>query len=302
MSKPLISVVITCFNREAYIERAIKSVIWQSFNNFEIIIVDDGSSDNSCKVIRSIQDKRIKLIVHSVNKGQNAAINTGLKVAKGEFVSFLDSDDIWYPEYLHLMLDAFTDDIGFVYTWLQNGPKSYLSDEAKFEDVLNQGFLSSMISVVIRADCMDKLNRFDENLNMRMSQDDQFCFELARFYKFKLVPGFHAIAIGAENSMTTDNKAVALGRNFFFNHYNDEIYDRCGVRTIAKYKFDIANLKILAGMWPSAIADFSFGIICLFMSPGRYKSPSIKDIPKKIGCFLYYLLKRLHLNFRGHNA
>lgn len=300
--QPLVSVILTCYNREKEIVRALNSVKTQAYDNLEIIVVDDASSDKSCEAISTINDSRIRLLIHDINKGQNAAINTGLRFAKGQFIAFLDSDDIWFPEYLSLMVDSFSENIGFVYTWLKNGPKSYLSSDASFEDVLNQGFLSSMISIVVRAECMDKLVGFDENSNMRMSQDDQFCFELARLYKFKLVPGFHAIAIGAENSITNDLKAVALGREFFFNHYYDEILEKCGARTIAKYKFEIANLKILGGMWRASIADFCMAIGYLFLPAGLYKTPSLKDVPKKIGGFSYYLLKRLHLYFRGRNA
>jgi glycosyltransferase involved in cell wall biosynthesis len=299
---PKISVVITCFNRELLIERAIKSVIWQLFQDFEIIIVDDASADRSCEVIRSIDDGRIKLVEHEVNRGQNAAINTALKHARGEFIAFLDSDDIWFPEYLALMLDAFTADVGFVYTWLQNGPRSYLSEDSTFEDVLNQGYLSSMISIVIRSSCMHRLIQFDESLEMRMSQDDQFCFELARYFKFRVVEGCHAMAIGASNSKTNDLLSVALGREFFFRSYLPEIRQKCGSRTIAKYLFEIANLKILGGLWVSGFLTFIRASWYLILPSGKFDTPSYRDYLKKIGVFFYYSLKRIHIRIGGLNG
>ena len=106
INQPLVSVVIPTYNRANKIVKAIKSVQDQTFENWEIIVVDDGSQDKTCEVIEQIlnKDQRIRLIRHQKNKGAQAARNIGIKAAKGEWIAFLDSDDQWLPESLELRL------------------------------------------------------------------------------------------------------------------------------------------------------------------------------------------------------
>jgi glycosyltransferase involved in cell wall biosynthesis len=90
-SSPLVSIVIPCFNRENYIETAVNSALEQTYKNIEVIVVDDGSTDNSLEVLSQYEDK-ISLITQE-NKGVSAARNTGISAVNGEFIIFLDSDD-----------------------------------------------------------------------------------------------------------------------------------------------------------------------------------------------------------------
>jgi glycosyltransferase involved in cell wall biosynthesis len=87
------SIIIPMYNRERFIARAINSCLKQDFENFEIIVVDDGSTDGSVDVVKGYTDPRIKLICHDVNRGVGPARNTGVDAATGEWVVFLDSDD-----------------------------------------------------------------------------------------------------------------------------------------------------------------------------------------------------------------
>lgn len=100
---PTVSFVVTSYNYEKYLLKTLESIAAQTYENFEIIIVDDASSDNSVEIaerfIENNQDKRITLIRHDENRGQLAAMQTGLKNCQGEFVSFIDSDDIVLPEF-----------------------------------------------------------------------------------------------------------------------------------------------------------------------------------------------------------
>lgn len=100
---PLVSFVVTSFNYGKYIEKTLESITSQTYENYEIIIVDDASDDNSVEIVQRFiqnnQDKRITLICHDENKGQLAAMLTGLKNSNGEFVSFVDSDDMVLPDY-----------------------------------------------------------------------------------------------------------------------------------------------------------------------------------------------------------
>ncbi|HHB93612.1 MAG TPA: glycosyltransferase family 2 protein [Campylobacterales bacterium] len=93
------SVVVPLYNKEKYIKRTLDSILNQTFSDFEIIIVNDGSTDKSCEVIESIKDDRIHLI-HKENGGVSSARNRGIKEAKGEFIAFLDADDEWFANKL----------------------------------------------------------------------------------------------------------------------------------------------------------------------------------------------------------
>ena len=96
---PKISVIIPLYNKEKIVERSVNSVLSQSFNDFELIIVDDGSTDNSLKIVESIKDERIRIIVQS-NGGPSKARNTGIKNAKADWLYFIDADDEMLPKAL----------------------------------------------------------------------------------------------------------------------------------------------------------------------------------------------------------
>ena len=100
---PQVSFIVTSYNYEKYILKTLESIKSQTYTNFEIIVVDDCSKDNSCEIIEQFisdnQDLKITLIKHEQNKGQLAAMISGLKIAQCQFVSFIDSDDILMPDY-----------------------------------------------------------------------------------------------------------------------------------------------------------------------------------------------------------
>ena len=101
-----ISVIVPVFNRRHTIADAIASVQSQSHADFELIVVDDGSTDDTKEVIASRRDPRIRLLVHDQNRGAAAARNTGLEAATGHYIAFLDSDDSWHPDKLKRQLAA----------------------------------------------------------------------------------------------------------------------------------------------------------------------------------------------------
>jgi glycosyltransferase involved in cell wall biosynthesis len=96
-NNPKVSVVIPAYNREETIDQAIESVFHQTYNNMEVIVVDDGSTDSTVEVVKEYSDPKLSIVEHNENRGGSAARNTGVKEATGKYISFLDSDDRWKP-------------------------------------------------------------------------------------------------------------------------------------------------------------------------------------------------------------
>lgn len=106
--QPKISVVIPTYNRGYILRDAIGSVLEQSFTDIEVVVVDDGSTDDTRDIVANLADSRIRYVSHASNRGCSAAYNTGIVAASGEFVAFLDSDDMWKPDYLDRQISFFS--------------------------------------------------------------------------------------------------------------------------------------------------------------------------------------------------
>jgi glycosyltransferase involved in cell wall biosynthesis len=125
------SVLIPTFNRAYIIGDAVRSALAQTFTDFEIVVVDDGSNDNTQEIVEQFQDDRIRYLRHEFNKGCSAACNTAVESARGEIVAFLDSDDLWRPEYLERQVNFLSShpgvDIVFTDMELQEHDKTFPS-------------------------------------------------------------------------------------------------------------------------------------------------------------------------------
>ena len=117
---PRVSVVIPTHNRAELLPRAVASVLAQTWTDFELLIVDDRSTDETPGVIARCADRRIRSFRHARNSGQSKALNTGIEHARGDYVAFLDDDDEWLPGKLAAqvaLLDAAPPEVGLVYCW-----------------------------------------------------------------------------------------------------------------------------------------------------------------------------------------
>ena len=97
---PYFSIVIPLYNKENYITETLEHVLLQTFTDFEVIVVNDVSTDNSLKMVQQFTDRRIRIIEHKINSGLSPSRNTGIENSNAEFVAFLDADDLWEPRFL----------------------------------------------------------------------------------------------------------------------------------------------------------------------------------------------------------
>ena len=100
--KTMVSIIVPTYNRENVIERALRSILRQTYSAYEVIVVDDGSTDGTESVVTGLQDARIRYIALQENQGVAHARNVGIQEAKYDYVAFLDSDDEWLPNKLEL--------------------------------------------------------------------------------------------------------------------------------------------------------------------------------------------------------
>ncbi len=197
MSK-LISVVIPVYHSEKWILDTIDSVLKQSYQNFEIVIVDDGSSDNTKNVIESIDDSRIKYIYQN-NAGPSSARNNGIRHSQGEYIAFLDSDDLWKPDKLLKQLECFDSnpDLGIVSAWSEYTTPSNKLLYPKITPIKNSAeYLKALLlfpffkselpwtsCMMIKKECFEKAGYFDES--MISKEDWDMWFRIALHYEFK---------------------------------------------------------------------------------------------------------------------
>jgi glycosyltransferase involved in cell wall biosynthesis len=238
MGRFTFSVIVTVFNREKQIIDALISLDAQEFKDFEVLIVDDCSSDNSVAEIESFLAKKphlsAKLIKRRENGGQNAAINAASNFISGDYVTFLDSDDLWEKNFLL----EFNDHIGsldstqysFHYCRLVGGPKWTLEGVNQFENVLRQGYLSALGTLVIKKESFQAVLPLPERFFVNdMCQDDFLCFELAREFNFSHLPKelYRINGIGVERT-SADNNSFIQGWSQFYDFYRNEITSRLG--------------------------------------------------------------------------
>jgi glycosyltransferase involved in cell wall biosynthesis len=196
--KPLVSIVIPTYNRAVTITRAINSVLKQTYQNFEIIVVDDGSNDNTEEIVSYFSDNRIRYIRHTTKQGGSAARNSGIKLVEGEYIAFLDSDDEWHPEKLQKQLNLFNnnhdenlgvvycgfqvvDEFGKVFKHIIHKHRGYITLK------LIEGNCVGTLSIILaKLSYVNSINGFDENFDS--CQDWDLYIRLSKICKFDFIP------------------------------------------------------------------------------------------------------------------
>lgn len=193
--QPKVSVLITTFNKAASIEECIESVLKQTYSDYELIIIDDGSTDNTEQLLKKITDSRINIFTQE-NKGIAKARNQALKMSKGEYIAFLDSDDLWEVDKLKLQVDVLNTNpnIGVVNSKAlvidKNGQSQGIVVGANLngnikENLIKGEAIASLSIPLIRKECFDKVGLFNEELTH--CEDLDFWLRIHSYYKFKTI-------------------------------------------------------------------------------------------------------------------
>ncbi len=218
MERPLVTVVIPVCNRENTILRAVNSVLQQTYENIEVIVVDDGSMDDTVGVVENCKDDRIQVIRLGHNHGANYARNRGIEQARGEYIAFQDSDDEWLEDKLDRQISYMIKEglrASFSPYILCDGlnrrivPYDYLDigyDPAGLIERLKMGNIVGTPTLVVRKDAFSHIGLFDEK--MGRLQDYEFVIRFAKVFRLGYITEPLVKAYKSEKSISADKVAL----------------------------------------------------------------------------------------------
>ncbi|PSB08303.1 glycosyl transferase family A [Pleurocapsa sp. CCALA 161] len=196
---PKVSVIIPAYNAMAYLPETIANVLEQTYTDFEVIIVNDGSTDNIVEWGGQISDSRVKLISQN-NQGLAKTRNVGIEESQGEYLAFLDADDLWESTKLAKqveVLDAHPQ-VGLVYNWVtyinQQGKSTgrtvcYQAEGDVWAELATKNLIECGSVPMIRLACLEEVGMFDEQLSyLNVGEDWDMWLRIAARYPFKVIP------------------------------------------------------------------------------------------------------------------
>jgi glycosyltransferase involved in cell wall biosynthesis len=257
MNKFNFSVIIRTFNRKKIISKSINSVLNQSYKNFEIIIIDDKSNDDTKKYIKKkylAKYSSIKYFYINKNVGNIRALETGILKSKGKILCFLDSDDLWHKDFLkeHYKIYQSQKDIDCAYNntlSIVNG-KTIKTHITGFEGncyklALQNLKISSQIGLSFKKKCWGKIKKLDYNI---VNEDDDLCLRLSKYYKFKYINKNLSFAIHHKSSpgISSDKLNNATNYEQLLNKYKKDIFKFNGKEIYSNHLFILAKKYFLA--------------------------------------------------------
>ncbi len=262
MTDPRVSVVIPTYNRASMLTRAVDSVLAQTFTDFELLIVDDCSADETPDVATGLvnADSRIRSFRHRRNRGQSASRNTGIANARGEYLAFLDDDDEFLPTKIEEQvkaLDVAGPEVGMVYVWLSRiGPAGELVGSSSrtlegyvFEEGLSLRFPACIGSTaMLRSSAFDVVGGFDETL--LSAEDADFFCRVAKHFRIAVIPQFltryHLGHPSLSEPYNPSKRVLIQRRDFIKSHqakFSVEIGKRRRVRSSLWRRLALAELR-----------------------------------------------------------
>lgn len=278
-SPGLISIIIPCYNRVDNTLLAIQSAEVQTYTETEIIVVNDGSTENISELTTLADLGAIHLLHHSKNKGANAARNTGLDAAKGEWIAFLDSDDLWHPEKLSIMMAELAQSTNFSVAYCgtnmcRNGEVVFTKEVSLsgnlYSALLAENIPGSASVPIIKKEVLEAINGFDEHLPS--AQDWDLWLRIAeQGYLFLAIPQVLVDYTLPEKKGHISSSATAFwkGRKAFLRKHKSK-YTGTNKKKRSTIYSDMGFL-LLQRFGKRAIA-FKCFILAILTNPRRVKS------------------------------
>ncbi|RZV08823.1 glycosyl transferase family 2 [Natrinema hispanicum] len=279
-----VSVIIPTYNRAATLPRAIDSALAQTIDDLEVVVVDDGSTDDTESVLAAYEDSRVRPVVHETNQGANVARNTGLEDARGEYVAFLDSDDEWHPEKLERQLAALEDrsndwvgvycETGYelsgtdgrlrsaaasVLARLDDDPTREGNDELVGEILADNVQPGAGSTLLVRTDVARDAGGFDEELDR--FQDPEFCLRVLECGKLAYVD--EELVVREETGSPPAAVIEAASEQYLsayeseVEHFEDRGYEIRSSHALILAKQYFAEGRFLRGLWHLRTASVS---------------------------------------------
>ncbi len=295
MNKELVSVIMPTYNYGNFLGQSITSVLNQTYDNLELIIVDNFSPDDTEEVVRSFKDNRIKYFKFSNNGVIAASRNKGIKESSGNFIAFLDSDDLWYKNKLDGVIKCFSQnpahslvchDQYWVFREKQNQktPVKY-GPVSNYESFLFTGNCMATSAITVRKEALDACGSFCERKDFAGAEDYDLWLRLSRhnrFYFLRKILGEYTVHGSSLSSRIEIQAQVLL--NVVENHYEDNFKN--------KGKYEITYRKRKADIWRQCARD-------LFRKREHAKAKEYLDRSLKLNLLspkAFYLLFKILLN------
>lgn len=246
IEKPLVSIIMNCYNSDSYLKEAIESVLNQTYDNWEIIFWDNQSTDESANIVNSYEDDRIKYFYAPTHTPLGEARNLAIEKTQGEWIGILDCDDIWYRNKLKKQLENLDSDIGMIYSRVEfllekSGNNTAMAQRIKknhypkrkilpsgniFKKLLFDCFIP-LPSVLIRAKLYKQVGGIDTSL--KVAEDYDIFLKVANISNVKSIDcilckyRIHGNNLSHENIEKTFEESILLISKY--NHQDNELID-----------------------------------------------------------------------------
>jgi glycosyltransferase involved in cell wall biosynthesis len=250
-----VSIILPTYNRAGLLGRAVESVLNQTFQDFELIIVDDGSTDNTEKLVASFSTDKIRYVRHSNNKGVSAARNTGLRLAGGDYITFQDSDDEWMPDKLEKQIAIFKiapPSVGIVYcgsVLVMHGRTRYIrcfeyrvKNHNIFSNIAERFFVTTP-TLMLRRQCFEAAGGFDESLPVQ--EDWELFLRMSKLYSYIGIDEFLMTRYLQPDSLTGNNCYFVKAFGLLVEKYFDDI--KQDAKLLSKCYFKLGHCLIVQG-------------------------------------------------------
>jgi glycosyltransferase involved in cell wall biosynthesis len=304
IKNPKVSVIIPTYNRAHLIDKAIKSVLNQTYQDYEIIVVDNASTDNTKEVVKGFNNFKIRYIYYCDNRGSSVARNVGIRASQGEFIALLDSDDEWLPEKLDRQVEVLQNEspeVGVVYSdvlYIDENSKNMnrkLRNPKKegyiYEDLLGGNCVGTPSALLIKKECFHRFGLFDDLL--KYHEDWDMWIRIAKYYRFVFIEVPLVKYRLHSNRISENLELTIIASNRILAKYTNELKKRRGVHS--KIYFNIGNIFCHIGKTKEG-QRYLFRAISLYPFCIRYYICVFGSLfgPK---CFIYFVnIKRYLTN------